>query len=99
MRHPHTTDDIPSKTLAARRSSWRLPLTLGSPQRPSIRAGCYEPVTLYCMRPQAIRGSLEGAHPSDTRFPRGIPGTVYGGSDQVDAFKNARVFSGYHVLP
>ena len=30
----------------------------------------YRPVTLYCMRPQAIRGSLTRAHPSDTRFPK-----------------------------
>ena len=72
MRHPHTTDDIQAEI---RGSNTLLPGGFlegwESPQRPSIRASRDTgQSTLYCMRPQAIRGSLEGAHPSDPRSPK-----------------------------
>ena len=44
------------------------------PCQPSCR-----PVTTHCLRPQASRGSLGRAHPSEARFPCGITRLVCGG--------------------
>ena len=41
------------------------------------------PDTTHCVRPQAFRGSLAEAHPSDTRFPEGRPGTVAAASTRL----------------
>jgi hypothetical protein len=63
MRHPHTTDDIQSRPsgrtrfLAASSGVGITPTTF-YPCQPRQR-----PVTLYCMRPQAIRGSPDRSPP------------------------------------
>jgi len=75
MRHARATDVIQSKTRQWT-SSWRLPLGVGI--TPTTFYPCQPwqwPVTLYCMRPQAIRGSPDRSPPiwhSVSR--RGTPG-------------------------
>jgi hypothetical protein len=60
---------------------------VGSPRRPSIRAGLATGQSLATAFAQ--RRALEawvGAHPSGTRFPKGTPGTVTAAPSRLDAY-------------
>jgi hypothetical protein len=98
MRPPHTTDDIQSKTLGSNTfpggslKCWDHPNELLSV--PAVT----QPVTLYCIRPKAIRGSLEEAHLSDTRFPQEHQ-FILRRLHQVDASKAHESSEDINVLP